>query len=210
MTSLQPLAAAYGKWNRDVQAPIPVRIAQARAYAAALASAKFHLRSATSVGPGCRTFGRPRIRNHGSLSIGADCVLLSTPVAVELHAGPFAELLIGRGTIINSGTSIAAQSRIHIGARVLVAPYVIINDSSYHQLYDRQAAPPPRPVVIEDDVWIGAKATVTPGVHIGRGAVITGHALVTRDVQPFSIVAGVPAQQVGELDEEKFVVRGAS
>ena len=50
------------------------------------------------------------------------------------------------------------------------------------------------PVVVEDDVWIGANAIVRSGVTVGRGAVVGGGAVVTRDVEPYTIVAGVPAE----------------
>jgi acetyltransferase-like isoleucine patch superfamily enzyme len=49
------------------------------------------------------------------------------------------------------------------------------------------------PVIIDDDVWIGAHCVILPGVHVGQGAVIGAGAVVTRDVPPRSIVAGVPA-----------------
>jgi galactoside O-acetyltransferase len=55
------------------------------------------------------------------------------------------------------------------------------------------------PVEVDDDVWLGAGAVVLPGVHIGRGAVVGAGAVVTRDVPPFSIVAGVPARVVRML-----------
>jgi maltose O-acetyltransferase len=51
-------------------------------------------------------------------------------------------------------------------------------------------------------VWIGVRATVLPGVHIGRGAVVAAGAVVTRDVAPLSIVAGVPARVIGRRDPD--------
>ena len=83
----------------------------------------------------------------------------------------------------------------------------MINDTSFHELYERHLLPDPLPVVIEDDVWIGAKASVLPGVRIGRGAVVSAHALVNRDVAPFTIVGGVPATEIAKLNPKKFVVR---
>jgi acetyltransferase-like isoleucine patch superfamily enzyme len=61
-------------------------------------------------------------------------------------------------------------------------------------------------VIIEDDVWLGTKCTILPGVRIGRGAVVVANALVTRNVEPFAIVSGVPAQKVAQLDSKKFVI----
>jgi acetyltransferase-like isoleucine patch superfamily enzyme len=51
-----------------------------------------------------------------------------------------------------------------------------------------------KPVVISDDVWIGANATITPGVTIGRHSVVAAGSVVTHDVPPYTIVAGVPAR----------------
>jgi len=58
---------------------------------------------------------------------------------------------------------------------------------------------PKRPVVIEDDVWIGPNATILKGVHIGRGAFIEAGSLVTRDVMAHARMMGNPAQVVGEI-----------
>ena len=57
----------------------------------------------------------------------------------------------------------------------------------------------PAPIVIGDKVWIGANATVLPGVTIGKGAIVAAGAVVTRDVPPNTIVAGVPARVVREI-----------
>jgi acetyltransferase-like isoleucine patch superfamily enzyme len=55
------------------------------------------------------------------------------------------------------------------------------------------------PVTIEDDVWIGANAVVLPGVRIGTHAVVAAGAIVTKDVPPHSLVAGVPAKVIKQL-----------
>jgi acetyltransferase-like isoleucine patch superfamily enzyme len=81
----------------------------------------------------------------------------------------------------------------------------MIVDSAFHELLDRSKRPASQPVVIEDDVWIGAKASIMPGVTIGRGSVVGTAAVVTKDVPPFSVVAGVPARIVKTLDPAKFV-----
>lgn len=53
-----------------------------------------------------------------------------------------------------------------------------------------------RPVYIGNDVWIGDRALILPGVHVGDGSIITAGAVVTKDVPPYSIVGGVPARKI--------------
>lgn len=81
----------------------------------------------------------------------------------------------------------------------MMGPYCLIYTSNH--CMDRVDVPmwrqgftEVRPVVIEDDVWIGARVTLLPGVHIGRGSVIGAGSVVTKDVPAYSIVGGNPAR----------------
>jgi maltose O-acetyltransferase len=125
---------------------------------------------------------------------------------IDIYVAPGATMVLGRGVRLHSGDTLSALLRVEIGDRVQVGPQVTIHDNSFHDLYDRTKLPESRPVVIEDDVWLASKSTVLPGVRIGRGAVVAAHALVTRDVEPFTVVGGVPARPIMRLDPEKFVV----
>src|SRR5262249_4831044 len=116
-------------------------------------------------------------------------------------------LKIGSQVHLNSGVTIAALSHVEFGDRIEVGPHVTIYDNSFHDLYDRDALPPSKPVYIEDDVWLAARCTILPGVRIGRGAVVAANALVVRDVEPFTVVSGNPAQVLTRLDPQKFVSR---
>ena len=58
-----------------------------------------------------------------------------------------------------------------------------------------------QPVTIMDDVWIGARAIILPGVTIGQGAIVAAGAVVTKDVPPFAIVGGVPARLIDYREE---------
>ena len=64
------------------------------------------------------------------------------------------------------------------------------------------------PVVIEDNVWVSARATILPGVTIGRGAVVAAHAVVTRDVPAGAVMAGIPARQVATRPEVDYRLGG--
>ena len=193
--------------QRDLaQGLSPLELASKSArYALELASAPVFLRAVDEVGTGVRTLGRPRVDNQGRMSIGANTLIRSVNVPVELATGREGHLEIGPDCSINYGVSLGCLSSIRIGARCRLGPYVMIVDSDFHDAYDRAKRPPPRPVVLEDDVWIGAKASIMPGVTIGRGAIVGTAAVVTHDVAPFTVVAGVPAKVVKSLDPEKFV-----
>lgn len=199
------LATLLAKARRDRSLPLRVRAAKGLRYLWELGSARFRLRHADAVGNHARTLGRPRIENRGRLEIGAHTLIRSVNVPVELCTGPEGLLRIGRGVRLNYGVSIAAEREVTIGDRTRIGPYVMIVDSDFHDAYHRSLRPPAKPVQIEADVWIGAKASVLRGVRIGRGAIIGTGAVVTRDVEPFAIVAGVPARVVGRLDPERFV-----
>ena len=60
-----------------------------------------------------------------------------------------------------------------------------------------QVADEINPIIIEDDVWIGARVIILPGRRIGRGSIVGAGSVITKDVEPFSIVGGNPAQVVG-------------
>jgi serine acetyltransferase len=202
------LIAARAKWiDNNGTVLSSSRLRRARAYAFGLIRGRVALRGIEGRGRDVRVNGRAVITNDGWMRVGAGSVLRGIPTAVELATGPSGRLTIGRRAIINSGASICAYGQLTIGDRVLIGPYAMISDTSFHDLYDRDVVPESLAVVIEDDVWIGAKASVLPGVRIGRGAVVSAHALVNRDVAPFSIVSGVPAVEIARLNPKKFSVR---
>jgi len=174
-------------------------------YTRALLTAPLYLRQVDRVGRRPRTECRPRIDNQGTMLIGDDCSFRSVNVPLELVTGPRGKLEIGNEVFINYGCSIAAMREITIGSRVQIGPYVMIIDTDFHDLYDRERRPEPRPIVIEDDVWIGAKASILRGVRIARGAVVAVGAVVHHDVAPFTVVGGVPAQVIKRLDTTLFV-----
>jgi maltose O-acetyltransferase len=94
---------------------------------------------------------------------------------------------------------------VRIGNRVQIANWVSIMDGDFHGLAERDRPPPPEAVHIEDDVWIATRATVLKGVTIGRGAVVAAAAVVTRDVEPYTLVAGVPARPVRRIPQRMAV-----
>jgi acetyltransferase-like isoleucine patch superfamily enzyme len=195
---------AWHKLRRDRDAPLSVLARKGASYALGVASAPVWLHSAQR-GRGLRTTGRPRIENFGRMIIGDYVIIRSVPLPVELTTSVGAVLEIGDDTFINYAASIGATGEVRIGRRVEIGPFVMVIDTTYHSDYDRSQVPPPQPVLIGDDVFLGAKCSVMPGVTIGDGAVVGTGAVVTHDVAPFTVVAGVPAREIKKLDPAKFV-----
>lgn len=114
------------------------------------------------------------------------------------------KIVIGEGTFINNGFSaIAEHSSITIGRRVLIGVNVEIIDSDFHGLRveDRGKSRPEwaKPVVIEDDVFLGSNVRVLKGVTIGRGAVVANGSIVVTDVPPGVVAGGNPARTIKAL-----------
>lgn len=198
------LRTAQTKLMRDRSLPIGTLLGRALRYSWELGSARWYLRAVSNVGAHARTLGRPRIQNDGTLTLGAHVLLRSVNVPVELAVSPNATLSIDDGCRLNYGCSIAATREVRIGKHVRIGTYVSIADNDFHDLHRRGQRPPSQPVIIEDHVWIGGKASITKGVRLGHGSVVGIGAVVTRDVPPFAIVAGVPARIIGQVDPLRF------
>ena len=121
------------------------------------------------------------------------------------------EIIIGDGTSIRDYSQITAINSIRIGNGVLTGPNILITDNAHGasvaELLD--IAPNLRPlsskgpVIIEDNVWIGTKASIMPGVRIGKGAIIAANSVVTHDIPPYCVAAGIPAKVIKVMREVK-------
>ena len=136
----------------------------------------------------------------GSSKIGKDVILTAYDKASGYSFTP--EIIIGDNCNIGEFCHITAIQSIVIGNGVLTGRWVTITDNSHGQTtYEDLQLPPLKrkpfskgKVTIEDNVWIGDKATILPGITIGYGAIIGAGSVVTKDVPPFAIVAGNPAK----------------
>ena len=116
-------------------------------------------------------------------------------------------IIIGDGTWIGKGSSIAAINRVDIGKNVLFAGHVHITDHSHgYEDITRPITPQPLfskgPIIIEDDCWLGFSCEILSGVHIGKHSVVAARSVVTKDVPPYSIVAGNPARLIKQYNFE--------
>jgi acetyltransferase-like isoleucine patch superfamily enzyme len=129
---------------------------------------------------------------------------LDDGVCLVIGGPPKADkLVIGTGTYINRYTILDAHEQLHIGRHVMIGPYCYITDADHGtdaSVSLQAQAMRRRPVVIEDDAWLGAHVTVLPGVRIGKGAVVGAGAVVTHDVPAMVVAAGVPARVVRRRD----------
>lgn len=115
--------------------------------------------------------------------------------------GHAAKIVIGNNVGV-SGCTISAANSITIGDHVLLGSGCLITDSDAHPVDpdERRSGGGGRsaPIVIEDDVFIGARAIILKGVTIGKGSVVGAGSVVTKSVPPYSVVAGNPARIVGD------------
>lgn len=128
------------------------------------------------------------------------------------------QLSIGNNVLFNVGVHIQAGQGISIGNDTHFAPYCILYGplqvgnkcavaahtvfASVGHTYDRVDVPfvdlpaQAKKIVVEDNVWIGANAVIIQGVRIGTGSIVGAGAVVTKDVEPYSVVGGVPARLI--------------
>lgn len=163
-------------------------------------------------------FGNSKIViDNGMLSIGFEPLLrpkgtchirllnsnLYTTGNVDLRPGvgiwaQNANVKIGNGTVINGPTSIIARAGVTIGALCQIAMNTMIMDCDLHKhaLAGDKPEDVAKEIIIEDHCWIGHNVTILKGVTIGEGSIIGARSVVTRDVEPHTMAAGVPARKI--------------
>lgn len=122
---------------------------------------------------------------------------------------PHAGIKIGRDSLIGEYTVIRGQGGIQIGDRVYTSPMTQI--IAVNHVFDDPEKPfidqgiTAEGIVIEDDVWLGSGAIITDGARIGRGAVVAAGAVVTNDVPAHSVVGGIPARPIRNINERQDI-----
>ncbi|HWD37779.1 MAG TPA: acyltransferase [Fimbriimonas sp.] len=170
-----------------------------------------------TLGRDLTVFGRPVIRTEPDslIRVGDRVALVSRVSDTQLGVNhpvvlrtlnPGAEIVIGDDTGI-SGAAICSAASIVIGKRCLLGANVLIVDTDFHTIdkvprrytdtYDPKTVT--KPVIIEDDVFIGTGAIVLRGVTIGRGSVIGAGSVVTKSIPPMSVAVGNPAKVMRQV-----------
>lgn len=153
----------------------------------------------TVVGRNVRISRRAVVR--GDVTLGDGC---------EIHDFAFLDaeggsIRLGSHCSVNPFTVLYGHGGLTIGDNVRIATHVVIipADHVFEDLSEpiRKQGLRRRGIVIEDDVWIGANVVITDGVRIGTGSVVAAGAVVTQNVEPLSVVGGVPARVIKKREE---------
>ena len=150
----------------------------------------------------------------GQITLGKHCRVYGT-----LQSQGDGRITIGDHTCIYERAVVGSVDRIEIGNCVIISNHVHIFDNNNHPTSPkcrrqmcmdgfegdswRWTHADSKPIVIEDNVWIGEYAAVLKGVTIGKGSIVASHAVVTKDVPPYSIVAGNPARVVKRIENDE-------
>jgi acetyltransferase-like isoleucine patch superfamily enzyme len=138
----------------------------------------------------------------GRLEIGPEVLL---EPGVWITAPDDARVRIGAGSFLNLGVMVAAQELVEIGEHCMLANGCFVSDANHRHDDPRkpitwQGFESKGPTRIGDNCWLGANVVVTSGVSIGERSVIGANSVVTRDVEPFTVAAGIPARAIKRVE----------
>ncbi|CCD24229.1 acetyltransferase NDAI_0C05700 [Naumovozyma dairenensis CBS 421] len=109
-------------------------------------------------------------------------------------------ITVGKNVFINAGCKFQDQGGITIGDGCLIGHNAVLATINHGLDPAKRQSLNLAPIVLEENVWLGANVTIIPGVHIGKNSVVSAGAVVTKDVPANSIVVGVPARVIKTLD----------
>ena len=140
------------------------------------------------------------------ISIGDNTLVMHGAVlhVYNYRSLPNAGIRIGSDCVMGEYSIIRGQGGVTIGNRVYTSPFTQI--IAVNHVFDDPGSSfveqgiTAEGIVIEDDVWLGSGAVITDGVRIGKGAVVAAGAVVTTDVAPHTVVGGVPAKPIKQID----------
>ena len=164
-------------------------------------NAQLRLRGTAKVPFSVRLRGRAKLVGSGEVVLGEGVSLNGTIVPIELVTYASGQIEIGKNTFINYGSSIAARASVKIGSYCHLGHYLFVMDNDQHDVVRHWELPPSDPVIIEDNVWIGSKVVILPGVRVGSHSVIGAGSIVTKDIPPRCVAVGNPARVIRHLKE---------
>jgi maltose O-acetyltransferase len=128
--------------------------------------------------------------------------------AIHMHAVFYypPNISIGNDTVIGERAVLDGRDKLSIGNHVDIASEVMVYNSE-HDINDENFKAVTAPVIIEDYVFIGPRVIILPGVTIKKGAVVGAGAVVTKNVEEFRVVGGVPAKEIGERQNKNLNYR---
>lgn len=150
--------------------------------------------------PGARIEAGVRLKGAGTFDLQRGCTISR---GAHLWVGKGATISVAKGAKIGARSKVNAGSGITIGHDVRISWEVQLLDTDFHWTASPsgRVRPHKAPIVIEPKVLIGTRSLVLKGVTIGRGSVVGAGSVVRRDVEPATIVAGNPAEAVGEVSD---------
>jgi acetyltransferase-like isoleucine patch superfamily enzyme len=140
----------------------------------------------------------PILKNKGKFEVGNKFTMISNQFKIQITCSENAHLKFGDNVHINQGCNIYADKSIEIGDGVMIGDSVIIYDTNFHEVEEGEGVTT-KPIIIENNVWIGARAIILPGVRIGMNSVVGAGSVVTKSMPENCLIAGVPAKKVKEI-----------
>jgi putative colanic acid biosynthesis acetyltransferase WcaF len=142
----------------------------------------------------------PRMRCYALAGVQLEdpqtgAIMLGTEIWAPRRLSLGAHTIVGRSCLLDARGGLRLGRSVNISSytRLMTAKHVI-DDPDFDAMFE--------PIVVEDRVWIALGSTVLGGVRVGEGAVVAAGAVVTSDVDPFTIVGGVPARPIGTRNSE--------
>jgi acetyltransferase-like isoleucine patch superfamily enzyme len=147
------------------------------------------------------------ILGKNSILILSDNVTISDDCWIIVHDN--SSLIIGDNTFISHHCILSSNSEVSIGKYSAIGPYCVILDTDKNfkdpTTLIRHQGFASEPIIISDDVWLGAFCVVTKGVTLGRHSVIAAHSVVTKDVDSYTLNGGVPSKKIYSIKENNYL-----
>ncbi len=158
----------------------------------------------TLPGSGKIDINRWKLYKLSGMNIKGKCTIFGPIILHNINA--VKNIFLGENVFLNKEVRFACTtSKVIIQDNVEIGPRVSFETSGHGVIYEegRGRSIIDKDIVVEKNVWIGAGAILLPGVTIGKGAVVASGAVVNRDVEPYTLVGGIPAKLIKNLNNVK-------